>query len=479
MRHLLPPVFPIFDALVGFFDYFQPEGCIGMAKTEKAKKTISVKNKAASASSRSSTPSVVKKSAARLAAKSPATKTTTKSTAQAATKKVTTQKATTKMAAKTAPKAPPKATAKTAAKTVAKVATKTPAKLASKSAQLQAKKSSVQAKTSAKATPKASRKISKIAKDVKSSQSKSTQKQQAKTRVATVVAKPEPVKSQIVKAQSTKTQSVKAASVKTVEPKANSPKTPIVVKAPLNQNMPQIARATPVAALAPHKLTATQSSANLVKPAYRPIQVINKPLTPAQPHRAMAPMQKPAEKAEFKKGDYVCYPAHGVGEIEAVETQMIGGMEIKLYAIAFEKDRMRLKVPVARAHASGLRKLSSAGRIEDAMKTLQGRAQVRRAMWSRRAQEYETKINSGDPVSIAEVLRDLKRSNDDNDQSYSERQIYQSALERLAREVAAVEKITEIEASERLENMIRGRKARAAAQSESDASSASLNEEAA
>ncbi|MBL8640205.1 MAG: CarD family transcriptional regulator [Alphaproteobacteria bacterium] len=190
-------------------------------------------------------------------------------------------------------------------------------------------------------------------------------------------------------------------------------------------------------------------------------------------------MQKPAEKAEFKKGDYVCYPAHGVGEIESVETQIIGGMEIKLYAIAFEKDRMRLKVPVARAHASGLRKLSSAGRIEDAMKTLQGRAQVRRAMWSRRAQEYETKINSGDPVSIAEVLRDLKRSNDDNDQSYSERQIYQSALERLAREVAAVEKITEIEASERLENMIRGRKARAAAQGETDATPASLNEEAA
>jgi CarD family transcriptional regulator len=193
------------------------------------------------------------------------------------------------------------------------------------------------------------------------------------------------------------------------------------------------------------------------RPAYRPIQVINKPLPSLQPQRAMAPA--PAnEKVEYKKGDYVVYPAHGVGQIEAIETQIISGMEIKLYAILFDKDRMRLKVPVFKAIGSGLRKLSSPNQMQDAMKTLQGRAHIRRVMWSRRAQEYETKINSGDPVSIAEVLRDLKRSNDDNDQSYSERQIYQSALERLAREVAALEKITEIEASEKLEVLIRGKK---------------------
>ncbi|MBL8640824.1 MAG: CarD family transcriptional regulator [Alphaproteobacteria bacterium] len=182
----------------------------------------------------------------------------------------------------------------------------------------------------------------------------------------------------------------------------------------------------------------------------------------------MAPVAKESEKVEFKKGDYVVYPAHGVGEIEAVETQIIGGMEIKLYAIAFEKDRMRLKVPVFKAHASGLRRLSTSNRMDDALKTLQGRAQIRRAMWSRRAQEYETKINSGDPVAIAEVLRDLKRSNDESEQSYSERQIYQSALERLAREVAAVEKITEIEAAERLENMIKSKRSRAASASVED-----------
>ncbi len=156
----------------------------------------------------------------------------------------------------------------------------------------------------------------------------------------------------------------------------------------------------------------------------------------------------------FKVGDAVVYPAHGVGVVENIETQTIAGMEIQLYAIRFEKDRMCLKIPVFKAKASGLRKLCSTDRLKDAMKTLQGRAKIKRTMWSRRAQEYEMKINSGDPVSIAEVLRDLKRSNDDHEQSYSERQIYQSALERLAREVAAVQKITEIQAAEQLEKML-------------------------
>lgn len=160
------------------------------------------------------------------------------------------------------------------------------------------------------------------------------------------------------------------------------------------------------------------------------------------------------QKLEFKKGDNVVYPAHGVGQIVGVETQTIAGMEITLFVIGFEKDRMRLKIPVAKAQSSGLRKLSSNERLDDAIKTLKGRSKVRRTMWSRRAQEYETKINSGDPVSIAEVLRDLKRSNDDSEQSYSERQIYQSALERLAREVAAVDKISEIKATERLEEIM-------------------------
>ena len=157
---------------------------------------------------------------------------------------------------------------------------------------------------------------------------------------------------------------------------------------------------------------------------------------------------------DFQVGNSVVYPVHGVGKVESIETQTIAGMDISLYVIGFEKDRMRLKVPVTKAESSGLRKISSHELIDDALETLKGRSRVRRTMWSRRAQEYETKINSGDPISIAEVLRDLKRSNDDTEQSYSERQIYQSALERLAREVAAVDNTTEIKAAEKLEGIM-------------------------
>ena len=165
-------------------------------------------------------------------------------------------------------------------------------------------------------------------------------------------------------------------------------------------------------------------------------------------------VEKKVEKLDFVAGDFVVYPAHGVGQVEGVEVQTIAGMSITLYTICFEKDRMRLKLPVTKVKASGLRKLSSKDRLKDALATLQGRSQVRRIMWSRRAQEYEAKINSGDPVSIAEVLRDLKKAGDQGEQSYSERQIYQAALARLAREVAAIEKIDEKKAAEKLEAVL-------------------------
>jgi CarD family transcriptional regulator len=162
-----------------------------------------------------------------------------------------------------------------------------------------------------------------------------------------------------------------------------------------------------------------------------------------------------AEKLEFKKGDFVVYPAHGVGRVEGVDTySMTGQADVMLYSISFEQDRMRLKVPVSKAKTSGLRRLSSRDRLKEAISTLQGRSKVRRVMWSRRAQEYESKINSGDPVSIAEVVRDLHRGTDQPEQSYSERQIYQAALERLARELAAVEKIDQVKATQKLENVL-------------------------
>jgi CarD family transcriptional regulator len=165
----------------------------------------------------------------------------------------------------------------------------------------------------------------------------------------------------------------------------------------------------------------------------------------------MADKVEKLEKLEFKKGDFVVYPVHGVGRVEGIESVSALGMSVTLYSIVFEQDRMRLKVPVAKAKTSGLRRLSSKDRIKDAISTLQGRAKIRRVMWSRRAQEYEGKINSGDPVSIAEVVRDLHRGDDQPEQSYSERQIYQAALERLARELAAVEKIDHVKAAEKIE----------------------------
>ena len=161
-----------------------------------------------------------------------------------------------------------------------------------------------------------------------------------------------------------------------------------------------------------------------------------------------------AKTNEFGAGDYVVYPTHGVGRVQGVEKQVISGQTLQLIVIKFEKDRMTLRVPVAKARNSGLRKLSSRKMMDTALATLKGRSRVKRTMWSRRAQEYEAKINSGDPVSIAEVVRDLHRNSDQPDQSYSERQMYQAALDRLARELAAVEKIDEATAANKLEELL-------------------------
>lgn len=161
-----------------------------------------------------------------------------------------------------------------------------------------------------------------------------------------------------------------------------------------------------------------------------------------------------AKAIEFGAADYVVYPTHGVGRVLGVEKQEISGHILELIIIKFEKDRMTLRVPVGKAQASGLRKLSSRKMMDTALATLKGRSRVKRTMWSRRAQEYEAKINSGDPVSIAEVVRDLHRNADQPDQSYSERQMYQAALERLVRELAVVEKIDETAAAHKLEELL-------------------------
>src|ERR1700756_2857229 len=161
-----------------------------------------------------------------------------------------------------------------------------------------------------------------------------------------------------------------------------------------------------------------------------------------------------SEKVPFAAGDLVVYPTHGVGKSVGIETQEIAGHTLNVFVVHFDKDRMTLRVPLAKAKVSGLRRLSSQKEMDAALAKLRGRSRAKRTMWNRRAQEYEAKINSGDPGSIAEVVRDLYRNTGQPDQSYSERQIYQAALDRLVREFAAVEAIDEQTATERLEQML-------------------------
>ncbi len=144
---------------------------------------------------------------------------------------------------------------------------------------------------------------------------------------------------------------------------------------------------------------------------------------------------------EFSVGNHVVYPAHGVGQVAGIETQAVAGMELEVYVITFDHEKMTLRVPTKKAKVAGLRPLAAGDVVGQALTTLKGRARIKRTMWSRRAQEYEAKINSGDLISIAEVVRDLHRADNQPEQSYSERQLYESALDRMAREVAAIEQI--------------------------------------
>ena len=169
----------------------------------------------------------------------------------------------------------------------------------------------------------------------------------------------------------------------------------------------------------------------------------------------MRKVSRETNEVGYAVADFVVYPTHGVGKITGIETQEIAGQKLRLLIIQFEKDRMTLRVPVNKAKGSGLRRLSTRKEMQTALTTLKGRSRAKRTMWSRRAQEYEAKINSGDPRSIAEVVRDLHRNAGQPDQSFSERQMYQAALDRLVREFAAVERITEETATQRLEAMLK------------------------
>src|SRR5262245_40912236 len=187
-----------------------------------------------------------------------------------------------------------------------------------------------------------------------------------------------------------------------------------------------------------------------------------------------AASKKPVNQRHgFKTNEWIVYPAHGVGRIVGIEEQEIAGMSLELFVITFEKDKMTLRVPTGKSASVGMRKLADEGVVKRAMETLKGRARIKRTMWSRRAQEYEAKINSGDLVAIAEVVRDLYRSESQPEQSYSERQLYEAALDRMAREIAAVEKLDERGAVQRITEVLsKSAKGRRAAAEEAEVKAA-------
>ncbi len=264
----------------------------------------------------------------------------------------------------------------------------------------------------------------------------------------------------------------KAAQTKPAPAKAAAPaKSPVATKAAAEAML--AARAKAAAAPAARAMPAA-----VHKPATRMMTAPSMPVLPAQPPLPRAASANPkdvaAKAAEakrqqmlaaapkkpvnsrhgFKIGESIVYPAHGVGQIVGIEEQEIAGMSLELFVIQIEKDKLTLRVPTARLEAAGIRKLAEDNIVSRAMETLKGRARIKRTMWSRRAQEYEAKINSGDLIAIAEVVRDLYRSETQPEQSYSERQLYESALDRMAREIAVVDKLDERTAMQRITEVL-------------------------
>ncbi|WP_424810402.1 CarD family transcriptional regulator [Roseococcus sp. YIM B11640] len=237
--------------------------------------------------------------------------------------------------------------------------------------------------------------------------------------------------------------------------------TPQVVAAPEPEPAPAPAPSRPAFVVAPPPNTPVRPASGgnpmsprppMGRPSMPPSFAVRGPGRPGFNEAQTAAPRAPAGKVELKAGDHVVYPTHGVGTVQGIEIIEAAGMELQMIVVTFEENRMTLRVPVNKVPTAGLRKLFTSKEFEAAIDTLKGRARIKRTMWSRRAQEYEAKINSGDPIQIAEVVRDLQRNAGQPDQSFSERQIYEQALERLAAEYAAIQKIDKFTASEQLVN---------------------------
>src|SRR5690348_13721964 len=237
-----------------------------------------------------------------------------------------------------------------------------------------------------------------------------------------------------------------------------------------SKNAKTVAKAAGAKSSASKPAAKTAAKAPVAKPAAKPVAAAapKAAVKPAVPPRVEE--KKPlTQRQGFKTNEFVVYPAHGVGQILSIEEQEIAGLKLELFVINFIKDKMTLRVPTAKVANVGMRKLSDPALVKKALETLKGRARIKRTMWSRRAQEYEAKINSGDIVAIAEVVRDLYRSESQPEQSYSERQLYEAALDRLSREIAVVQHATETEAIKEIESQLAKSPRRGAAKAEAGA----------
>jgi CarD family transcriptional regulator len=306
------------------------------------------------------------------------------------------------------------------------------------------------------------------------SKAKPAAKQAVKKAVAAQDSKkPNAVKSSLIKAPVAKPAAVAHAEskhVKTISKGPEMKKAAPVAKKPAAKAVAAPSQPAPVAkapAAAPAQarpvaITPQRAAAALAKTGGQKLTAPVQPATPkdiaqkaAAAQQALAAQKKSvSQRHGFKTNEFIVYPAHGVGRIVGIEEQEIAGMSLELFVITFDKEKLTLRVPTGKLESVGMRKLADDGIVKKAMETLKGRARVKRTMWSRRAQEYVAKINSGDLVSIAEVVRDLYRSEAQPEQSYSERQLYEDALDRMAREIAAVEKLDERGAVQRITDVL-------------------------
>ena len=374
--------------------------------------------------------------------------------------------ATKKAVAKPAPKPVAKPAASGIAKPVAKPLKKPAPKVAAKPAAKMNSAKAPKSKPAPKAPPTKPRSAS-TAKSSPATKSPTTKPAAAKSAATnSLAAKPKPAPAKPTQAPSSKATLPPVTKSKAPEAKSPPKLAPEKVSAPTRAEMPAAALpAAPVIVPGPRPSIIVAAPPNMPirnsgnpmsprppmgRPNMPPSFAVRSPGRPGFAEGQPTPPRPPGPKVEFKAGDHVVYPTHGVGTVQGIEVIEVAGTDHHMIVVTFDENRMTLRVPVNKVPTAGLRKLFTQKEFDAAIDTLKGRARIKRTMWSRRAQEYEAKINSGDPIQIAEVVRDLQRNAGQPDQSFSERQIYEQALERLAAEYAAIEKIDKLAASDQL-----------------------------